>query len=82
MSIFSLTRLQVDESRRWEALRFARRFTLPWEGHSLQFRFESFNFTNSPIFGTPNTSINNAAAATINTADEPRRIQFGLKYVF
>ena len=60
----------------------SRRFILPWEGHSMQFRFESFNFTNTPSFGRPNTSFGTAAAGTINTASEPRRIQFGLKYVF
>jgi hypothetical protein len=60
----------------------SRRFVMPWEGHSMQFRFESFNFTNTPAFGRPNTNVNSAAAGTINSADEPRRIQFGLKYVF
>jgi hypothetical protein len=60
----------------------SRRFMLPWEGHSLQFRFESFNFTNTPVFGRPNTSVGTAAAGRITTAGEPRRIQFGLKYVF
>lgn len=60
----------------------AKRFTVPWEGHYLQFRFESFNFTNTPKFAQPNGSLRAAGTATINRADEPRRIQFGLKYVF
>lgn len=60
----------------------ARRFTLPWEGDYIQFRFEAFNFTNTPVFGRPNTQIGRPAAGRIVTASEPRRIQFGLKWIF
>ena len=57
-------------------------FRMPWEGHRLQFRFESFNFTNTPRFGQPNVNLRDPATATIASAEEPRRIQFGLKYIF
>ena len=59
-----------------------KQFSLPWERHHLQLRFESFNFTNTPHFGQPASGLRAAATATVNAADEPRRIQFALKYTF
>ena len=60
----------------------AKRFEMPFEGHNLQFRFEAFNFTSTPSFGLPASGLRAPTTATINPADELRRIQFGLKYVF
>ena len=60
----------------------ARNFRMPSENHQIQFRFESFNFTNTPGFGNPNTGVGSPNAGKITTAEDPRRIQFALKYVF
>jgi hypothetical protein len=48
----------------------------------LQFRFESFNFTNTPAFGQPASVINQAGPGTITSAGSPRDIQFALKLLF
>ena len=64
-------------------------FSLPWEGHRLQFRFEAFNLTNTAHLGSPGgnnqlrgSNPNDTDGATIFRADSPRIIQFALKYTF
>jgi hypothetical protein len=65
-------------------LGLAKRFALPWERHSVQFRAEAFNLTNSVSFlaqgvGTLN---NNAFGRYSQTMVPPRVLQFGLRYEF
>ena len=47
----------------------------------LQFRAESFNFTNTPAFGQPGATLNGLGVGQITSAGDPRRIQFGLKLI-
>jgi hypothetical protein len=53
----------------------------------LQFRAESFNFTNTPAFGQPGAlgqpgaTLNVPGVGQITSAGDPRRIQFGLKLI-
>jgi hypothetical protein len=63
-------------------LMVSRSFAMPWENHSLQFRAEAFNATNTANFGVPSTAIGTPAAGRITTAADPRRVQFALKYIF
>ncbi len=51
------------------------------ETKRLQFRAESFNFTNTPAFGQPNATLNGLGVGAITSAGSPRLIQFGLKFI-
>jgi hypothetical protein len=51
------------------------------ERKRLQFRAESFNFTNTPAFGQPGATLNGLGVGQITSAGDPRRIQFGLKFI-
>jgi hypothetical protein len=53
------------------------------EALRLQFRAESFNLTNSPMFGLPNQSFGTVAFGAITgTANNPRQLQFALRMFF
>jgi hypothetical protein len=52
------------------------------ETQRLEFRAEAYNITNSFRPGNPNTALNNNTFGQIRTAQDPRIMQFALKYVF
>lgn len=53
------------------------------EGSILQFRAESFNLTNTPTFGIPSAVVDTASGGIVtSTANNPRQLQFALKYNF
>ena len=52
------------------------------EAHRLQLRFEFFNSTNHVNFNNPGSNINNSNFGTILSAQDPRILQFALKYMF
>jgi len=60
-----------------------KRFALPWEGKGLDFRAEFFNLFNHPQYGMPINDINQSSfGQVISTVNNPRLIQFGLKFIF
>ena len=62
--------------------RFDAKLSTDLENKKPQFRFESFNFTNTPAFGQPAAVINQPGAGTVTAAGSPRSIQFALKFLF
>jgi hypothetical protein len=64
-----------------------KRFIMPYnEGHSLQFRWETFNLTNSVRFDPDSLSLSLTSVGSFgkytNTLTSPRQMQFGLRYEF
>jgi len=53
------------------------------EGHELQFRWESYNLLNHPVWGFPNANLSSPSFGRItSTAVNMRQMQFALKYAF
>jgi hypothetical protein len=68
-------------------LNVAKRFVMPYnERHSVQFRWETFNLTNTVRFDVESLSLDISAAPTFGrysrTLSQPRVMQFGLRYEF
>ena len=55
---------------------------VPREGMRLQFRFETFNLTNTPPFAAPAAGFGAANFGTITSAGLPRNVQVALKLLF
>jgi len=61
-----------------------KRFALPWESTGLDFRVEFFNLFNHAQFGLPASDLNAPSqfGRVSSTVNNPRLIQFGLKFNF
>lgn len=64
-------------------LSLSKTFTLPMEGHRVQFRAEAFNALNTVNFSSPALSLANPSTfGQFSTAGDARVVQFGLRYEF
>ena len=63
-----------------------KRFSMPWEGHSLQFRWEAFNIANSVRFDVNSLTLDLGNTGSFGkysgVLTEPRVMQFSLRYEF
>lgn len=64
----------------------AKRFFMPWESHSLQLRWETFNLTNTTRFNVSSLTLDLGNTGNFgkysNTLGGPRQMQFALRYEF
>jgi hypothetical protein len=58
-----------------------RRFAVT-EHHSIQVRAEAFNILNHPVFNNPSGTFTSGTFGKILSANDPRILQFALKYMF
>ena len=66
----------------WD-LAIGKRFFLPFEGHTIQFRAEAFNAFNQHYFSNPSLAISAPATfGQFRDASSPRVMQFALRYDF
>jgi hypothetical protein len=85
---FSGARNQIrGEGYRGLDLGLAKRWTMPWsDGQSLQFRWEVYNVTNTPIFNVQTAQIALSSGPTFGNytslLNQPRVMQFALRYEF
>jgi hypothetical protein len=65
-------------------LGLAKKFKMPWsENHTLTFRADMFNATNTNQFSVPNLTINSTTFGRITgSLSSPREIQFAVRYDF
>ncbi len=60
-------------------------FSMPYnEHHKLQFRWETFNLTNTPVFGAPAATDNSSSnfGKISSTLTQPRQMQFAMRYTW
>ncbi len=78
---FGRNRLRSDWTRNFDISVF-RQFRLV-ESKLLEFRTESFNTFNTPVFGAPTSNLNSPTFGQVSsTANNPRQLQFSLKLIF
>jgi hypothetical protein len=59
-----------------------KKFPMPFEGHSLEFRAEFFNLFNRVNLNDPSTNRSSSVFGRITSVGEPRIVQLGLRYTF
>ena len=59
-----------------------KKFPMPMEGHSVEFRAEAFNLFNHANLGVPNTNRSSSTFGRITSASDPRILQLGVRYSF